>query len=314
LATPVGREWGMFVITGGNWVDPKGWPLGEPWRDWDKPTDPRELAAYEHAHSLELPDSLPKPVPFDFTPYLLSNRRTTAVAYFEHLCATEAGEYIFKTVADVEGLYQMRAMPRRSNKVLRDRYGFEDPADWSLGEAEHSPLSFIGAPSVGFRIFESGRNPKEIAVPMYSKHWSVTPWSGVGPTPYWRYHNFQDLYDKGYTVGEVIPVAKLESRHAYTWRGLRRDRDREYGIAGGEMIVFDRITGEILGVRRSFAIARQYKTHLDWEFAYYCPGLLDLYGQRKVRSKSAYPRQFIRQVLKPIDLMYPKKYMPQGGK
>ncbi|MEW6647635.1 MAG: hypothetical protein AB1450_10580, partial [Pseudomonadota bacterium] len=43
LATPVGREWGMFVITGGNWVDPKGWPLGEPWRDWDKPTDPREL-------------------------------------------------------------------------------------------------------------------------------------------------------------------------------------------------------------------------------------------------------------------------------
>ncbi|MEW5994740.1 MAG: hypothetical protein AB1744_10135, partial [Candidatus Zixiibacteriota bacterium] len=306
-ATPVGREWGMFVITGGNWVDPKGWPLGEPWRDWDKPTDPRELAAYEHAHSLELPDSLPRPVPFDFTPYLLSNRRTTAVAYFEHLCATEAGEYIFKTVEDVEGLYQMRAMPKRSNKVLRDRYGFEDPADWSLGEAEGAQILFLGGPTAGFRFFESDWPLTKTTISIKQKYWTVTPWSGSDSPRHWHYNN--DDYSKGgvRTKGIVTPVTELQSRYAYTWRGIRRERDREYGIAGGELIVLDRITGEILGVRRSFAIARQYKSHLDWEFAYYCPGLLDFDGQRKVRSKSEYPLQFVRQILQSVGFVDPAR-------
>ena len=312
LLTPAGREWALFALSGGKWVTPKGWPWAQPWREWDIPTDPRELAAYEYAHSLKLPDSLPKPVPFNFSRYLLSDRRATAAAYFDHLCKTEAGEYIFKTVDKVEGLYQMRAMPRRSDKVLRDRYGFEDPADWSLGEADHSVLSFIGAPSVGFRYFESRRRPEEIAISMYGKHWSVAPWSGTGSPPFWLYHHFLDLYDKGYTVGEVTPVAEVKSRYAYTWRGIRREGDREYGIAGGELIVLDRTTGEILGVRRSFAIAKQYKTHLDWEFAYYCPGLLDIYGQRKVRSKSSHPREFIRQILVPIDLVNPTKRQSQG--
>lgn len=314
LATPVGREWGAFIVARGHWITPKGWPFGEPWRDWDKPTDPREFAAYEYAHNIKLPDSLPKPVPFDFNHYLLSNRRTTAVAYFEHLCATEAGEYIFKTVDKVEGLYQMRAMPRRSNELLRDRYGFEDPADWSLGEAEVAQTLFIGGPARGFRYFESDRSLTETTIPIYQKYWTVTRWTGSGSAPYWRYHNADYTKGGGGTTGEVTPVVELASRYAYTWRGIRRERDREFGIAGGELIVLDRVSGEILGVRRSFAIARQYQSRLDWEFAYYCPGLMDLHGQRKVRSKSEHPRQFIRQVLQPIDLVSPVKRQSQGAK
>lgn len=38
LATPAGWEWADFIVMHGNWVALKGWPLGEPWRDWDKPT------------------------------------------------------------------------------------------------------------------------------------------------------------------------------------------------------------------------------------------------------------------------------------
>lgn len=314
LATPAGREWAAFALMRGKWTTPKGWSFGESrWRDWDKPTDPRELAAYEYAHALQLPESLPKPVPFNFTRHLLSNRRTTAAAYFDHLCATEAGEYIFKTVEKVEGLYQMRAMPRRSDKVLRDRYGFEDPADWSLGEASTSAEFYIGGPEAGFRYFESYRSLDEITDALHRKHWTVALRSHADSSFYWHYHNADYTHGKGYTSGEVIPVAELKSRYAYTWRGIRRESDREYGIAGGELIVLDRITGEILGVRRSFAIAKQYKTHLDWEFAYYCPGLLDLYGQRKVRSKATYPADFIRQVLKPIDLVNPAEPQLQGA-
>ncbi len=304
LLAPVGREWLAFAAMGGKWTTPKGWPFGEGrWRDWDKPTDPRELAAYEYAHGLQLPESLPKPVPFNFTRHLLSNRRTTAQAYFEHLCATEAGEYIFKTVDKVEGLYQMRAMPRRSDKVLRDRYGFEDPADWSQWHAEAAQTLFIGGPGRGFRYFESDWSLAETTTPIKQKYWTVTHWNRIDPPPHWRYHDADYTGAAAGTTGRVSPINELVSRYAYTWRGIRRKNDREYGIAGGELIVLDRITGKVLGVRRSFAIARQYKTHLDWEFAFTCPDTLRADGKKKInKSDAAYPHSFVFQVLKPIDI------------
>ncbi|MDR2689826.1 MAG: hypothetical protein LBB76_08740, partial [Azoarcus sp.] len=47
---------------------PKEWTQQ---RDWDKPTDPRELEAYNFAHSLELPlgRGLPDPERFRFEDY-----------------------------------------------------------------------------------------------------------------------------------------------------------------------------------------------------------------------------------------------------
>ena len=306
LLTPVGREWTLYLITGGKMTEPKGWPWAEPWRDWDKPTDPRELAAYKYAHSLKLPASLPQPVPFDFTRHLLSNRRATAAAYFDHLCKTEAGEYIFKTMDKVEGLYQMRAMPKRSDKLLRDRFGFEDPADWSQWHAEAAQTLFIGGPGNGFRYFESDWALTETTKQIQQKYWTVTPWNGMGNPPYWRYHDADDSGPAAATTGRVTPINKLSSRYAYTWRGIRRGRDREFGIAGGELIVLDRMTGEILGVRRSFAIARRYKSHpdwVDWEFAFTCPDTLRADSKARVsKSQAAYPFSFVFQVLKPIDI------------
>ena len=36
---------------------------------------------------------------------------------------------------------------------------------------------------------------------------------------------------------------------AYVWRGITRPHDREMGIAGGELIVLDLQTNEVLGVQ-----------------------------------------------------------------
>jgi hypothetical protein len=259
------------------------------------------LEAYNFAHSLELPlgRGLPDPERFRFEDYRQMPHRATAAAYFYQLCAREAGEYIFRTVDKVEGIYQMRAMPKRTEEILRDRYGFEDPADWSQGEANGSPTLFLGGPGKGFRYFESRRRPEDIASSLTIKSWQIIPWAGSEDAPYWRYHHFD--YTTSY--GEVQPVEQLESRYAYTWRGIRRERDREFGIAGGELIVLDRITGEILGVRRSFAIAHQYPDHLDWEFANYCPKnmIYRSQGRRPEINNGMYPYDFIRQVLAPID-------------
>ncbi|GHU12869.1 hypothetical protein AGMMS50225_21710 [Betaproteobacteria bacterium] len=308
LLSPAGREWGFFIITGGKWSTPKGWPTLS--REWDKPTDPRELEAYEYAHDLKLPENLPKPVPFSFARHLLSNRRTTAVAYFDHLCATEAGEYIFKTVDKVEGIYQMRAMPKRSERILSDLYGFEDPADWSFGEEEGSPIMFLGmsrrdksGDNIAFRYFESSRSPKEIANQYTIERWEVTKQDFA---QYWRYHDFKYTHTGiGFyhnSSGQVTPTEQLASRYAYTWRGIRREADRKHDIAGGELIVLDRITGEILGVRRSFAIARMLKNgRRSWEFSYFCPATLTPIHGKQVVNKGGYPFSFIVQILKPIN-------------
>lgn len=48
----------------------------------------------------------------------------------------------------------------------------------------------------------------------------------------------------------------IQSRYGVLWRGIERPRDREFGIAGGEVIVLDLKTNEILAVRRGFVFAR----------------------------------------------------------
>jgi len=271
-----------------------------PWRDWDKPTDPRELEAYHLAHSIQLPDSLPKPVPFPFWKYWYFDHRRISYEYFQHLCKTEAGEYIFKTVDKVEGLYQMRPMPKRTEALMYDRYGFEDPANWSFGESVDSPNLFIGGPGNGFSFMESPRCPSQIFFSAFAKRWTIKRLDKEEPLGYWKYYGFD--YTKSKNGGMAEQENKISSRYGYTWRGIRRDRDREFGIAGGEMMIIDLRTNELLAVRRSFAVAKNYRAiGLGWEFSYYCPGSLDILSDKKRKvNKINYPFDFIRQVLVPI--------------
>lgn len=57
------------------------------------------------------------------------------------------------------------------------------------------------------------------------------------------------------TPMQVIGIPALTARYGYTWRGIRRARDREHGIAGGEPLIYDLQTKEVLAVRRQFLIA-----------------------------------------------------------
>ena len=179
LGAPAGREWLVFVLSKGKSSMPKGWKWGPgQWRDWDKPTEPRDLAAYEYAHSLKLPESLPKPAPFkpapfNFMRHLLSNRRQTGLAYFKHLCETEAGEYVFRKVEKVQGIYQMRRVPKWNARMFADRYGFEDPADWSTAQNMYAPSIFIGGPTTGFRFYETNWSPLEMMGEVFSKYWKI---------------------------------------------------------------------------------------------------------------------------------------------
>ncbi|MDR3351906.1 MAG: hypothetical protein LBO00_02605 [Zoogloeaceae bacterium] len=245
LLSPMGQEWVIFIANQGEGADfPKGWTAKSKRHDWNQPTNPEELAAYEYTHALKLPDQVPKPVPFYFILHWYQNREDTAESYFRHLCQTEAGEYIFKTVNNVEGIYQMRLFPKYEYRITSPLekirgmgiYEIEDYANWSVYESDGNPAIFLGRKK--YRYLESRRNPEEM---LYRRGWTVAPWNQPDQAPYWRYHNAGPVGDGIHRVfhGEVIPVKQLEARYAYTWRGILREYDREYGIFGGELIVLD---------------------------------------------------------------------------
>lgn len=84
------------------------------------------------AHDLVLPPGVPAPVPFDFDAadgpwFWPKSDWEVSKAYFNHLCKTEAGEWIFEKKTDVEGLYFARPMGQPSSAYLSNLYAVEAP-------------------------------------------------------------------------------------------------------------------------------------------------------------------------------------------
>jgi hypothetical protein len=177
------------------------------------------------AHSIKIPNPVPKDS--GYKPGMSSEE------YFEHLCKTEAGEFIFKTVDNVEGFYFMRPPKRPTDDELKDRYALEAP------EIE--------------RFYQLLRpNPAERAKVFVNPPWALfkeieEPLSDAG-----QFHMRSSRYSQKKTPMTTEVVANRESRYGLVWRGLKRPNDRELAISGGEWIVINLQTNEILAVMRSY--------------------------------------------------------------
>lgn len=214
------------------------------------------------AYSLKLPDTVPKSAPFDFKGASwrawVPGKPKVAVQYFDHLCSTEAGEWIFKKVQNVEGLYFARPQSAPTSDTLTDPYGLEMP--WMqrmfVLRGDSKPLD-----QVGWLIYPPINNYHFVEQP----HRAVD-WQKAITEPYVRLFGFTTerardqngrLTDhfKDKDPMQVIGIPALTARYGYTWRGIKRAQDREHGIAGGELLIYDLQTKEVLAVRRQFLIA-----------------------------------------------------------
>lgn len=245
-----------------------------------KPADPLATEEGRFAHSVKIPN----PVPEDngYKPGM------TPQAYFDHLCKTEAGEFIYKTVENVEGFYLMRTRKRATDDELQHLYGLEAPYQEVHEEYDNPGESFV-QPNMGkYQFLEildlRGDSPYE------KKH-------------YRRYYrdehahsgrNYQTAVD-----GRVVRVPyilaeketqSLNSIYGATWRGITRLHDRELGIAGSELIILSLETNEVLAVRRGFKRTGGVRnlTGVWWLAGQTCP---------KLSSKPDH--WFIRGVLRP---------------
>ncbi len=232
-------------------VEGQSEPIPEQWLD----TEEARIA-----HNMKLPDAVPKPVPFDFDNAnwraLIPGKPKVAAQYFDHLCKSEAGEWIFKKAQNVEGLYFARPQATPTTDLLTDPYGPEMP--WiqrifilQTDRAHDNGTWFIQPPNYNYRFVEQPR--REVK------------WQAGISEPYIRLFGYtrKVFVKEGQVVAalnektpmQVVGVAKPTARYGYTWRGLHRARDREFGIAGGEVLIYDLQTKEVLAVRRQFLIA-----------------------------------------------------------
>lgn len=224
------------------------------------------------AHSINIPNPVPKDSGYRWW--------MTSEQYFEHLCKTEAGEFIFKTVENVEGLYFMRPPNRPKDDDLEDRYKLEAPdieRTFQLKRAviEERATIFVAPPYNNFRFVEE---PNREGGGKYRRAF-------------------------GYVGGKApMQVESADSRmstYAMVWRGIRRLHDREHAIAGSEWLIFDFNTNQVLAVMRNYGRTGKSSNTPDgiwWLGAASCP----IFAQRYKFATSEKISDFAQKVLKPI--------------
>jgi hypothetical protein len=196
--------------------------------------------------------------------------------YFEALCKAEAGEFIYKTVENVEGVYQMRprSLLEYYDVPQQDRYVLEDPYGYTGLEADTAPYHFIASTQDRqkfqkyYSYFETplwGPQLKSREKENLALH--APPPEGATFQRFFYSDENSRLLQKQYD-------SKLKSQYGFIWRGIKRPHDREMGIVGGELVVMELQTNEILGVRRGFARSgyiRNNQSGFFWLSALRCP-------------------------------------------
>jgi hypothetical protein len=247
-----------------------------------KPADPLATEEGRFAHSIKIPN----PVPEDsgYKPGM------TPQEYFDHLCKTEAGEFVYKTVENVDGLYMMRARESAKNDYLLEHlYAMEDPYGLAVGVRD-SPQDYFVQPAIGkYQYLEIplSRTTKTEESSKYRRYYRDEKSHPGSQFPTAINGQFVQV---PYIVA-MADVPALQSRYGYTWRGITRPHDRELGIAGGEIIVFNLQTNEVLAVRRSFVRSGSVQNNLT--------GVWWLTAGKCSKESLKMDAQFINEVLKP---------------
>ncbi|MFZ6749906.1 hypothetical protein [Undibacterium sp. Ren11W] len=207
----------------------------------------------------------------------------TSRHYFEALCKAEAGEFIYKTVSDVEGVYLVRPMNYVYTGDIFDKYVQYAPYVRSRGfgrRTDAREFRFVGQNKYSF--FE---NP----LPYHLSQIEINRFI-IGDPSYFEKPKVADLTVARYSGYTGLPVPngtsadmdrqmrveyakQVKARYGLTWREIRRPSDFEKGVLGSEIAIVDLASGEILALARGFAMAEQV-THapsgrMQWSFP--CP-------------------------------------------
>jgi hypothetical protein len=178
-----------------------------------------------------------------------------AYEYFINKCEAEAGEFIYRTVDDVEGLYQMRLRDPR-DYFDRMRYGDipEDPYGHTNLEAQRPWNLFIRNPKERYQFFETKKEPIMRGYELNIEHLKFSEKPLFIGGEYWRYELTDEPYFNGrvYIYTKAAQADTLKSKYGFTWKEVRDEKDKKYGVFSGEIYVIELKTKEILAVKKGF--------------------------------------------------------------
>jgi hypothetical protein len=230
-----------------------------------KPANPLATEEGRFAHSINIPNPVQEDSGY--------KSGMTSQEYFDHLCNTEAGEFIFKTVENVEGIYMMRPRKEATDDELKHLSALEDPYGYiTEGSSSGARELFVNQGAYAF-LEEPSSEP-------------------IGQLPYRRYVARFDGNRKSLIEQESTMI---RSKYGYFWRGIVRPHDRQLGIAGGELIVLDTQSKEILAVRRGYIRSGDVRNNLTgvwWLGGHACP-------KGKKGRTDFYTFDFVKDVLRP---------------
>jgi len=192
------------------------------------------------------------------------------VAYVKELCAKQGGEKIYRTVDNVEGVFQMKARNPDPEGQWRDQYGMVDPWGMAQGDSEEL-LGFLSTAGRGYWYFE--QQPKFGAPdgpPYRRKHLVSTPELAHAPS------SDAVISREGNILSRQSSEVKiLRSRYGYYIEDLSTKEMRSRWIAGGRIKIVDLQTKEVLAEQVGYFRAMGNASKMKWGgihgTAHYCP-------------------------------------------
>jgi hypothetical protein len=178
------------------------------------------------------------------------------------LCAIDGGDKIYKTVDNVQGVFQMRARKPKSYRrpdgsfynAMADQYGMEDP--YGEGEGDSDDLdSYVGwssifpdAPPIGKQGYWFIEQQPQYGSPKGSEY--RRNYLAILEKP----EAWQVEASKGNSLYKVkqFRVSKLKSRYGYITEDLTTKEMRDHWIGAGRIKIIDLQTNEVLAERKGY--------------------------------------------------------------
>jgi hypothetical protein len=176
-------------------------------------------------------------------------RLEKAKALFAQRCQT-AGEKIYRTVPNVEGVYLLKVRPKDKN--YGNQFALDDPYGNDLGGDGYILTFLRGSDNPNYY---HSVNRKEKSPYMGYLYVDVDNVVDGGRYRYTGKLEEPWLNDKHYAKGYIrfvmssAPVSDPHPRYGVTYDDISTHEDREYWIAGSSLKVIDLLTNEIIAER-----------------------------------------------------------------
>ena len=181
------------------------------------------------------------------------------VAYYKYKCETYGGEFIYKTVDNVEGVFQMRLRDPRNyvDRLMQDDIP-EDPYGHSDWDAQDPQTAFVNPSGTKYQFLETTKAPDTKRLPLITRVPKDITFTGE---KYWRY---SVPVEPGEKLLKVQQTSSLKSEFGFTWREIRTFWDRMLGVWGSELLVLKLHNEEVLGIRRGYFQRDRFSPVLRW--------------------------------------------------